>query len=186
MGLVGVLSADQALFGDDYRCFETAFSLLTQVIGRAGRRNVEGKALIQTYSPENYVIGMAARQDYESFYKTEIAARKMMRYPPYTDLCLFGFVGQEEVVVRASASRFLSALHRAVTVDYAGLPVIVLDPTPAAVARMAGKYRYKLLMKLSNTARARRMIADLLTAFSRQPANRQVTVFADINPVNML
>ena len=186
VGLVGVLSADQALFGDDYRCFETAFSLLTQVIGRAGRRNVEGKALIQTYSPENYVIGMAARQDYESFYKTEIAARKMMRYPPYTDLCLFGFVGQEEVVVRASASRFLSALHRAVTVDYAGLPVIVLDPTPAAVARMAGKYRYKLLMKLSNTARARRMIADLLTAFSRQPANRQVTVFADINPVNML
>lgn len=186
VGLVGVLSADQSLYGDDYRCFETTFALLTQVVGRAGRRNLAGKAVIQTYTPDNYVIELAANQDYEGFYETEIAARKMMKYPPYTDLCMFGFVGTEEPVVKQAAYRFLSSLRESATGGFADVPMIVLDPSPASIGRVAGKYRYKLLVKTVNTARMRKMTACLLEQFSRAPENKAVTVFADINPAAML
>ena len=186
VGLVGVLSADQSLYGDDYRCYETTFSLLTQVIGRAGRRDETGKAIIQTYTPENFVIELASRQDYRAFYDLEIASRKMMKYPPYTDLYLFGFVGIQEAQVRAATGRFLRALHALATQDYTDVPMIVLDPTPAAVARVAGKYRYKILVKTVNNARMREMTARLLIEANRQPENKTVTVYADINPAGML
>lgn len=111
VGLVGVLSADQALYGDDYRSYETTFSLLTQVIGRAGRREKRGKAIIQTYTPDNPVIALAAAQDYTGFYTMEIAARRMMHYPPYADLLLFGFSGtQEPPVQQASAGCWSSSV----------------------------------------------------------------------------
>mgnify|MGYP002646568843 FL=1 len=186
VGLVGVLSADQALYGDDYRCFETTFSLLTQVIGRAGRRDVEGKAVIQTYTPENYVIELASHQDYEGFYAIEIAARKMMKYPPYADLCLFGFVGQAEDEVRDAAVRFLRLLRQTATAEYPDVPLIALDPTPAVVAKVAGKYRYKVLVKIIASSRSRKMIGDMLIRFGRQKENGRVTVYADMNPAGML
>ena len=186
VGLVGILSADQSLYGDDYRCFETTFALLTQVIGRAGRRDSAGKAVIQTYTPDNYVIELAARQDYEGFYEAEIAARRMMKYPPYTDLCMFGFVGTEEAGVKQAAYRFLALLRQEATGPFSDVPMIVLDPSPAMVSRVAGKYRYKLLVKTVNTARMRRMTAGLLERFHRAAENKAVTVYADINPAAML
>ena len=186
VGLVGVLSADQALYGDDFRCYETTFSLLTQVIGRAGRRDEPGKAVIQTYTPDHVVIGLAARQDYRGFYDLEIASRKLMKYPPYTDLCLFGFVGPREEAVRKATFRFLGQLRDLATGEFSDVPMIVLDPTPAAVARVAGKYRYKLLVKTVNNARMRELAARLLVEANRRPENRAVTVYADINPVSML
>lgn len=186
VGLVGVLSADQSLYTDDFRAFETTFSLLTQVIGRAGRRQGGGKAVIQTYTPDNYVIDLASQQDYEGFYALEIASRRMMKYPPYTDLLMFGFVGIREQDVRAAAFEFLRELRTALTGDYADLPAIVLDPTPAAVARTAGKYRYKLLVKTVNNARSRRMAAALMTRVGRQSPYKTVSVFADMNPAGML
>ena len=189
VGLVGVLSADQSLYGDDYRCFETTFALLTQVVGRAGRRDIPGKAVIQTYTPDNYVIELAAKQDYEGFYQMEIAARKMMKYPPYTDLCMFGFVGAagtEEEAVRQASHRFLSLLRTAATTEYRDVPMIVLDPSPASVTRVAGKIRYKLLVKTVNNARMRKMTAGLLESFNRASENKAVTVYVDINPAAML
>ncbi|HCA29195.1 MAG TPA: primosomal protein N', partial [Ruminococcaceae bacterium] len=186
VGLVGVISADQSLYGGDFRSFETTFALLTQVVGRAGRRDSTGKAIIQTYTPENYVIELASRQDYASFYETEIAARKMMRYPPYTDLCLFGFTGLVEADVKQAAMRFMSMLKNAVTQEYKELPVIVLDPTPASVSRVAGKYRYKLLMKTRNNRMMRQMTAKLITEFSRLSENKSVAIFADINPIGII
>lgn len=186
VGLVGVLSADQALYTDDYRAFETTFSLLTQVIGRAGRRDGGGKAVIQTYTPDNYVIDLASRQDYDRFYELEIGARKALRYPPYTDLLLFGFVGAQERQVREAASAFLRELKSALTGAYTDVPAIVLDPTPAAVARTSGKYRYKILLKTLNSARCRQMAAQLLTRTGREAPYKTVTVFADMNPAGLL
>ena len=186
VGLVGVLSADQSLYGDDYRCFETTFALLTQVVGRAGRRELAGKAIIQTYTPDNYVIELAAKQDYEGFYEAEIAARRMMKYPPYTDLCMFGFVGAEEQAVKQAAFRFLSLLREEATGEFHDVPMIALDPSPAMVSRVAGKYRYKLLVKTVNTARMRQMTAGLLGQFSRASENKTVTVYVDVNPAVML
>ena len=184
VGLVGVLSADQALYGEDFRCFENTFSLLTQVIGRAGRRDEPGRAIIQTYTPENYVLHQVAEQDYLGFFETEIAARRMMKYPPYADLCLFGFVGADERLTAAAARAFLDRLQ-----DAAGrrpdLPLIALDPSPAAVVRVAGKFRYKLLIKTVNNAAFREMTAALLTDFAKESTFAKVTVYADVNPAGL-
>ncbi len=186
VGLVGVLSADQALYADDYRSYETTFSLLTQVIGRAGRREKQGKAVVQTYTPDNAIIELSASQDYISFYELEIASRKMMHYPPYADLFMFGFTGVSEKAVRESSRWMLEQLRQAVGEEYSDLPIIALDPTPASVLRVAGKYRYKLLIKAKNTARMRELVRQLLHAFHNSPSNRQVNAYVDINPAVML
>lgn len=187
VSLVGVLSADQALYAEDYRSFETAFALLTQVIGRAGRRETPGKAVIQTTVPEHYVMNLASKQDYPAFYEVEIAARKLMKYPPFADIGLFGFVGADEQAVKVAAVRFLEQLRQtAAQPQYEGMPLIVLDPTPAAVARVAGKYRYKLIVKLANTKLTRAFIAQLLTQFLTLPESKGVSVYADINPATIL
>ena len=187
VSLVGVLSADQALYAGDYRAYETTFSLLTQVIGRAGRRELPGKAIIQTTVPDHYIIGLASAQDYPSFYKIEIATRRQMKYPPFTELCVFGLSSMSESAARDAAARLLAVVQEVVGREaYHGLPLIALDPTPAAVARVAGKYRYKLLIKVGGTALSRRMIGDVLTQFAADPKNREVSVYADRNPVTIL
>ena len=187
VSLVGVLSADQSLYAGDYRAYETTFSLLTQVIGRAGRRDFPGKAVIQTTVPEHYVIGQASQQDYDAFYDVEIAMRKQMRYPPYTELCVFGLSGTREAAVREASNRLLALLREtAKKPEYQELPLIALDPTPAAVVRVSGKYRYKLLVKLDGSSRSRRLIGELLSTFNTDTANREVTVYADRNPATIL
>ena len=94
--LVGVLLADQTLFSDDFRSYEKTFSLLTQVIGRSGRGENKGKAIIQTFSPEHSIINLAKEQNYEKFYNSEIQMRKVMLYPPFSNICIIGFVGKNE------------------------------------------------------------------------------------------
>jgi len=155
-------------------------------VGRAGRRDAPGKAIIQTDTPENHVIELASKQDYQGFFEIEIATRKMMKYPPYTDLCMFGFLGKEESEVKQAAMRFLKMLENAVTGEYKELPVIVLDPTPASVAKVAGKYRYKIIMKTINNSLLRKMTERLLIEFSRSAENKSVSVFVDINPEYIL
>lgn len=186
VGLVGVLSADQSLYGDDYRSYETTFSLLTQVIGRAGRRSEQGLAVVQTYTPDNPVIELAAEQDYSSFFDLEIASRKMMHYPPYADLFMFGFTGQQEQRVRKASKKMLELLRAAAMGKHADLPMIALDPTPAAVVKVAGKYRYKMLVKARNTKAMRALVRELLLTLHSDPDARGVTVYVDINPASML
>lgn len=186
VALVGVLSADMSLFSDDYRSFETTFSLLTQVIGRAGRRQEEGLAVIQTYAPDNEVIVRAAAQDYEAFYQSEIAARRAMGYPPYTDLYLFGFAGTQESEVKQAAKILLGILQNLAQTSYKDCKMIVLDPTPASVARVAGKYRFKLLMKTVNTARLRQLVSDVLFSFRQEALAKRVSVYVDVNPSTVL
>ncbi len=186
VGLVGVLSADQALYAEDYRSFETAFSLLTQVIGRAGRREDVGKAVIQTMVPDHYVIDLASKQAFPQFFEVEIAARKMMKYPPFADIAMFGFVGTDERAVKTAAREFLNLFQKTVQLpQYAGLPFIALDPTPASVARVAGKHRYKLIVKLSNTTQTRALIAELLNTFPKTAIGKAVSVYADMNPATI-
>ncbi len=186
VALVGVLSADMSLFCDDFRSFETTFALLTQVIGRAGRRSEEGVALVQTYAPENEVIGQAAAQDYLAFYHTEIEARRAMGYPPYTDLYLFGLTGLKENDVKTAAQKLLSILRYLAGHKYPDLKLIVLDPSPATVSKIAGKYRYKLLMKTVNTARLREMVTEALDAYQHESISKYVSVYADVNPSAMI
>ena len=104
--LVGVLSADQSLYSDDFRSNERTFDLLTQVVGRAGRGKYPGRAIIQTYAPENPVLHLAAQQDYFGFYRQEILFRQAMLYPPFVDILVIGFVGEKEPLVKQGAKPF--------------------------------------------------------------------------------
>lgn len=180
--LVGVISADQALYSDDFRSYERAFSLLTQVVGRSGRGNNKGKAIIQTMTPENPIIRLASRQDYDAFYQDEIAIRKARLYPPFADLCVVGFVGEKEPKVVNAARYFLAQLTTLAKEKYSELPLRVIGPTQAAVYRVSNKYRYKLLIKCKNGKLFREMLSGLLVDFGKERSMSDVTAYADMNP----
>ena len=180
--LVGVLSADQSLYSDDYRSNERTFDLLTQVVGRAGRGRYRGTALIQTHVPENPYLHLAAAQDYESFFETEIRFRRAMLYPPFADLLQIGFVGEKEDTVRAAAEYFSALLAETFRRDYPNLPLRLLRASAASVSRMGGKYRYKIIMKYKNSKAFRDAIAMLLSVFSSDKRFLSVTAYADPNP----
>jgi len=180
--LVGVLSADQALYSDDFRSYERAFDLLTQVVGRSGRGKYTGRAIIQTFTPENNIIKLAAQQNYQEFYDGEIAIRKAMLYPPFSDICVIGFVGVVEAKVHKASNAFLSMLSLLAQSDYSDQPMRVLNPSPALIGKISNKYRYKLIIKCRNNRRFREMISSLLIQFAGNREFSNVTVFADINP----
>lgn len=180
--LVGVLSADQALYSDDFRSSERAFDLLTQVAGRAGRGKYEGNAIIQTFTPENGIIRLAARQDYEAFYCDEIRFRKGMLYPPFADIIIVGFVGVSELKVREGSNAFLKMLSVLAKNEYSELPMRVLNPSPALIAKISNKYRYKIIIKCRNDRKFRDMLSRLLVSFSALREYAEVTAFADCNP----
>lgn len=184
--LVGVLSADQALYGEDFRSYERAFDLITQVVGRSGRGKYAGRAIIQTFTPENPVIRLASEQNYPEFYSSEIALRKAMLYPPYSDICLIGFVGAAENKVRDASRTFLNLLSSLARSEYSGQPMRVLPPNPALVRKVSNKYRYKLIIKCRNSRPFREMISRLLVRFSGEREFSGVTAFIDMNPDTIL
>lgn len=184
--LAAVLSADQALYSDDFRSYERAFSLLTQVVGRSGRGRYAGTALIQTHTPENGLFRLAASQDYPAFYKGELAIRRAMLYPPFVDICMVGFSGAAEEKVRQASVFFLDLLQKTARLQYASLPMRVLKPTPASVVKVNGRYRYKILIKCRNSKPFRDFISRLLICFPQERRFSGVTVFADMNPDTIL
>lgn len=177
--LVGVLSADASLYAQDYRSFERAFSLFTQVVGRSGRAGKAGRAFIQTFTPENPVIELAACQDYEGFYSEEIDSRQIHLYPPFCDMVGVGFSGRDNVQVRDSARRFLGRLVELARSEYPDLPLRVLGPCESQVARIAGKYRWRMAIKCTYHARCREFLRRSLEWFSMQKENRTVSIYID-------
>ena len=180
--LVGVLSADQVLYSDDFRSNERGFDLMTQVVGRSGRGTKRGRAIIQTYTPENPVIALASHQDYVHFYQQEILFRKAMLYPPFADIVVIGFVGEQESKVAKASQLFLEMLSHLASKEYSELPIRALRPTPAQVAKVSNKYRYKLMIKCKNNLTFRTMLSRLLVACGKEKAFAGVTVYADSNP----
>lgn len=184
--LVGVLSVDQMLYNDDYKSGERAFDLITQVVGRSGRGNHPGKAYIQTAFPDSEVILMAKEQDYESFYNVEIPIRKSMVYPPFCDLCVIGFSSEKEYSVNKSASDFLEMLKKIHSEKYADNKIIVLGPVIPRIAKIAGKYRGRIIIKCKNDKNFRNMISELLKEFAKNKKQDNVNIFADINPESII
>lgn len=184
--LVGVLSADQLLYSDDYRSFERSFSLLTQVVGRAGRGECPGRAVIQTFTPDSHVISLSAMQDYDAFYKTEIAMRRSLLYPPFSDICMIGFVGTDELKTANAAKECTKLLCEIAAEDYSGLPLRVLGPTAASVKKISNKFRYKTVLKYKNSKGFRAMISRLLIDFSKISRYSSVTVYVDVDPEAIL
>ncbi len=183
--LVGAVSADQSLYSGDIHAGERTFSLLTQVVGRAGRGGKEGQAVIQTYTPENEVIRCAARQDYDSFYVQEIAIRRVRNFPPFSDLFVLSASGPEETAVLRTCLRLRDALSGALNQKpYRDQPWQLLGPAPAAVAKVNNRYRYRLILNTRNTKEIRLLAAHLLRQAQADKANRGVTVFADVDPLD--
>ncbi|HEX2937785.1 MAG TPA: primosomal protein N' [Ruminiclostridium sp.] len=183
--LVGVLSADQSLYMDDFRAAERTFSLLTQVVGRAGRSSSPGRAVIQTQTPDNEVLRLAAAQDYEAFYKSETALRRELLYPPFCDICEFCFTGISETLVKNAAEEFFLILKKAVLSDR-GIPVRIMEPSPADIAKVAGRYRYRIIAKCRNDRRFRAITASVLESCGKNQAFKKVSVFADMNPLDLM
>lgn len=181
--LVGVINADQQLNNDDFRSQERTFDLLTQVVGRAGRGKYEGTAVIQTCNPENDVIRIAAKQDYETFFNDEIKTRKMLIYPPYCDICLIGFVGLSEAKVKTASQKFADALKHKLDGEYKDLKIIALGPMTARVSKISNKFRYRLILKCRNSKRFRQMMSELL---KEAGSYNDVSVYIDINPENII
>jgi len=140
--LVGVLDADLSLYCGDYRAQERTFSLLAQVVGRAGRRQKPGRAVVQTYTPENPVILAAAKQDYRTFYKYELESRRALGAPPFCDLFVFTVTGMSELQTTADAEGLARLLRAVAQGVYADLKIEVLGPAPAAIARLNKRYRF--------------------------------------------
>ena len=179
--LVGVLAADLSLYVDSYRAAERTFSLLSQVVGRAGRGSKRGRAVIQTFTPENDVIRAAAAQDYESFYRSEIRMRRLRRYPPFADLITLTVSGADEGQVLRACMTLRDA--RRPELARLGMDAEVLGPAGAGVVKVNNRYRYRLSVVAKNTPELRRLISEFLCAFHRHSENRSLDIFADCNAI---
>ncbi len=184
--LVGVINADGQLYNDDFRSEEKTFDLLTQVVGRAGRGKFKGNAVIQTINPENNVIRLSQRQDYEGFYDNEIVIRRAMIYPPFCDICVIGFVSTDEIKALNCSRVFLNALREKTTSEYIDEKIIVLGPMSPRISKINNKFRYRIIIKCKNTKSFRKMISELLISFAKDKNHKDVILSADINPESLV
>ena len=180
--LVGVLDADLSLYTDNYRAAETTFNMLTQVVGRAGRGDTPGRAMIQTLVPGHKVITLAAQQDYKGFYDLEIQLRRVQQLPPFGDLAAVIFTGQDEARVLHGAVKFRDSLHSCMkTSEYQMETCTALGPAPCAVAKINYNFRYRLSLRCRMSKPLRLLLAHLLRQFSQDRENRGVSAYIDVN-----
>ncbi len=177
--LVGVLNADKELYNDDYKSLERTFDLITQVVGRAGRGQYAGKAIIQTLNPENEVIRLAAKQDYKAFYQPEITIRKAMAYPPFCTLVSVAFQGKQAEKVQHASAFFLELLKEK-TEAFPEAKLIALGPMEERVFKLNGKYRYRLLIKCKNNRSFRSLLSSLLLDFSKTKKSNGVQAIVSV------
>lgn len=163
--LVGVIGIDQMLFAQGYKAFENVFSLVTQVVGRGGRAQSPGRALIQTVDPAHPVLNLAAKQDYTSFYEQEILFRKLNLYPPFCTICMAAFSGAKEAEVSQAARAFAGFVQRRAQ-RKKDVPLRVLGPAPMNIAMVADRYRYKLTLKCRNDAAFRLLLRGALDDYN--------------------
>ena len=184
--LVGVLDADLSLYTGGYRAGETTFNLLTQVVGRAGRGDTPGQAVIQTLQPEHQIIRLAAKQDYDGFYDLEIRLRQAQSAPPFGDLAAVTFTGQEEGSVLRGAAKFRDSLNACLRqTPYSDEQCAVLGPAPCVVPKVNYNFRYQLTLRCRMTKPLRQLLSYLLRQFSKDQANRGVNAFIDVNGYDM-
>ena len=180
--LVGALLADQSLYLDHYRATERTFSLLTQVVGRAGRGTRQGRAVIQTYQPESDIIRAAAAQDYARFYETEIKIRRLRRYPPFADLFTLTVSGADEQAVFLTAVKVRDTLRNLfLTPEFSAMNPEILGPAPAPVLRVNTLYRYRVLLTAKNEKPVRERLRWLIAEFLRDRAARGLLLSVDCN-----
>ena len=178
--LVGVISADQALYAGSYRSSERCFSLITQVVGRSGRGEKPGRAVIQTYTPENQVILQAARQDYRSFYRSEIALRKLQYSPPFSETLTVTATGSVEAdVLRCCAYIRDMAIRELGSRE----DLLLLGPAPLPVVRVNNRFRYRVTFSCRCDREIREFVSGILIQCNSAKEYKGVSVFADMSPM---
>jgi primosomal protein N' (replication factor Y) len=179
--LVGVLSADSMLHLPDFRSSEKTFQLLTQVSGRAGRHELSGEVVIQTYTPDHYSIELASVYDFEEFYKQEMNMRRAFRYPPYVFLTLITVSHENQVKVIQVTQRIVQLLLQHVQED-----TVVLGPTPSPLTRIKDRYRYQSMIKYRHEPRLRELINKITDQFAEEIRKDNLQIFVDMQPYQLM
>lgn len=183
--LVGVVNADNSLYDESYLANERSFDLITQVVGRSGRRAEVGKAVIQTINPYNDVIEYASKQDYNSFFANEIQLRKLLTYPPFCDIYFISFICEDENKAALCSKSFFENLVELNKTDYVNEKLIVLGPSPSKISKLKNNYRYGLTLKCKNSKSVRKMLNDILKNIGKIKEYKSVSVSVDLNPYEL-
>ncbi|HBA93438.1 MAG TPA: primosomal protein N' [Ruminococcaceae bacterium] len=182
VSLVGVVNADNSLYDESYTASEHSFDLITQVIGRAGRRNKKGCAVIQTINPNNEILNYSANQDYVSFFDNEIEMRRLMIYPPFCDIYCVTFSSENENSAALCAKRFFDLIVKYNKDEFKDLKIIVLGPTQAKISKINNTYRYRLAIKCKNNSNIRQMITKVLKDIHKDKVYSKVNIGVSLNP----
>ena len=179
--LVGVIAADSSLNIEDFRANERTFQILTQVAGRAGRENLEGKVIIQTYNPDSLAIEQAKTQDYKEFYNSEIGIRKQLKYPPFCDIIVIGFSSSKEQEVIRQAKKVHKYLKERIISEKIG--VLLYSPVPAPIDKIKNKYRWRMIIKCLYNEQINQLLHD---ALKQNECKKEIRQIIEINPANMM
>ncbi len=182
--LVGVLLADMSIYMDDYHANERTFSMLTQVIGRAGRSEKKGMAIIQTNNPDNDTIKLACAQDYEAFYESEIRLRKLLVFPPYCDIALITISCIDEKQAIITATRLRNEIDTRLSLEFKDVQLVTFGPFEAPVYKAEGKYRMRIVVKCKLNKRSREFFSRLLIDFCKDNKSRAV-MSVNFNPTSL-
>ena len=178
--LVGVVAADSSLNIDDYRANERTFQILTQVAGRAGREQLEGQVIIQTYNPDNFSIICAKEQNYNMFYDTEIVLRKQLNYPPFCDIILIGFNSLSENEILEATKTVYKYLKEKLNEQ----EFTILKPMPSPIDKIQNRYRWRIIIKGNMTNEANIILNNCLKEiYEANFKNTRISI--DINPNNL-
>ena len=178
VSLVGVIAADITLNTGDYKSSENTFQLLTQVAGRAGRADIKGKVFIQTYNPEHYSIIFAKNNDYVGFYKKEILERKIMFYPPFSNIFFIMICGEDENLVM-NAIKFL---HKIMTYYNQKTNFYISDVAKAYIYKVNKQYRYKILIKAKEETRLKNFVLYCVSILKNKMDTNKLNIILSLNP----
>jgi primosomal protein N' (replication factor Y) len=182
---VGVVSADTSLHFPDFRSNERTFQLLTQVAGRAGRGEVLGEAVIQTFNPDHYSILRAKDHDYIGFYQEEIPFRKALGYPPFSRLINFRLIGNSEKRTKAVAEE-MGKIAQALLKKGVGKGIEVLGPSTAPFAKMRGKFRWQMLAKGESPQLLHQFARGIASGMEVQIKGKGINLDIDVDPIFVL
>ena len=179
--LAGAVSIDSSLYMDDFRANERSFSLITQLVGRAGRAGTRGKAILQTYNPDNETLLLAATQNYEKFFESEILLRKAVVFPPFCSMAVIGISAVSESECENFAKNFNIALLSLYDKEYQDIKLVKFGPFKSNVYKVMGRFRQRIIIKYKDNARTREFLSALLTE-GLKTAPKGVRVELDVNP----
>ena len=178
--LVGVVAADSSLNMNDYRANEKTFQILVQVAGRAGRENLPGKVIIQSYNPENFSIQAAKNQNYIEFYETEITLRKQLKYPPFCDIIVIGFNSSDENKIKTiSENMYKSLAEKNIS------SCKIYKPAPSPIDKIQNRYRWRIIIKGNMDEKLNEILNEELKKIYEKN-DRSVNISIDVNPNNMI